>query len=74
VLAFHVLGQLAPKTQRKKDIPILVTLALGDPELTGLEIDLCEAESDEFCIADTGEEEQFEHTPWVSWRACQTAS
>jgi len=49
------LGQLAPKTQRKKDIPILVTLALGDPELTGLEIDLREAESDEFCIADTGE-------------------
>ena len=63
VLALHVLGQLAPKIQRKKDIPILVALALSDPDLTGLEINLGEAESDEFCVADTSEQQQFKHRP-----------
>jgi len=36
VLAFHVLGELAPKTPREKDITILAALALCDPELARL--------------------------------------
>jgi hypothetical protein len=40
---------------------ILLALPLSTPHLAGLEINVCEAEPDEFRIADAGEEQQFEH-------------
>ena len=38
-----------------------MAFALGDTDLTGLQIDIGEAEVDEFGIAHAREEQQFEH-------------
>jgi hypothetical protein len=53
-LPFHILGKLPPETVRKEHVAVLLALPLGNPHLAGLEIDICEAELDEFGIPDAG--------------------
>jgi hypothetical protein len=51
-LACHVWGQFTPEACWKEHGTILLALPLRIPHLTGLQIDLGEAELDEFRIAD----------------------
>jgi hypothetical protein len=60
-LAFHVLRQLASEPCGEKDIAILVSFALVNSQLAGLQIHVCQAELDKFGIPEAGKEEQFEH-------------
>jgi hypothetical protein len=60
-LPFDVLGELSPKAGGKEHIPIFVPLPLANAELAGVEIDVCQAELDQFGIPDPGKQEQFEH-------------
>jgi hypothetical protein len=47
-----------PEALRKEDGAILLALPLRNPHLTGLQVDICETEPDEFGIADAGDEER----------------
>ena len=60
-LAVHILRQLAAHAQREQDLPILVALPLDNPQVTGMQIDIREAELHEFGIPQPRHEEQFEH-------------
>lgn len=61
LLAGEILRQFPPKGGRKEDIPILVPLALGDPQVAGLQIDIGQAELHKFRIAHPSIQQQFEH-------------
>src|SRR5262245_3649655 len=51
-LAFHVLGEFPTEALGKEDVAILVPLALRDPQMRGLQINVREAQPNQFCIAD----------------------
>jgi hypothetical protein len=61
LLAFQVLGEFPAEATRKQHSAILMAFALGNTDLTGLQIDIGEAEVDEFGIAHARKEQQLEH-------------
>ena len=61
LLTFHILREFTAETRGKKDIPILVAFALANPQVTGREIHIREAEPHQFGIAHAREQQQFEH-------------
>jgi hypothetical protein len=60
-LAFDILSKFSSETGGKENIAILVPLALRDPDLAGLQIDVRQPEADEFGIAYPGKEQEFQH-------------
>jgi len=61
LLPFDILREFTAKARGKEDIPIFVPFALRDAEVTGCEIHIREAETDQFGIAYPREQEQLEH-------------
>ena len=61
LLAGQILGEFATEARRKEHSAILAAFALGHPHLTGLQIDIAGTQLDQFGIAHTREEQQFEH-------------
>ena len=60
-LALHVLGEFPTETLGKEDVAILMPLALRDPQMSGLQINVREAQLDQFRIADACKQQEFQH-------------